>query len=74
MKFNEYLRSRNESVTAFARRSGVPATTAQRVADGGVPTITTCYLIVKASQKQRAKGGGSVSYDDLVPDSARKSA
>jgi len=67
MKLSVYLRERDESINAFAKRSGVPATTVQRVCDGAVCNTVTAYRIVRASRVRRAPGGKSVQLEDLVP-------
>jgi hypothetical protein len=68
MKLPEYLSARKESLLAFARRSEVPQQTLHGIGKGKGCTISTAYKIVEASRRQPAPGGGTITYEDLVPE------
>jgi predicted transcriptional regulator len=65
MKLQTYLESRGETPAQFARRTGIPRTTVARVIEGWGCHIDTAVTIVQASNDQKARGGGTVRYEDL---------
>lgn len=68
MTLPDYLTARAESLLAFARRAGVPQQTLHSIGRGKGCTISTAYKIVEASRREPAPGGGTVTYEDLVPE------
>jgi len=74
MDLKTYLDERSESVARFAVRVGrhryvAPATIAAVRAGRTSPNMTTAQAIVQASEDEPAPDGGTVTYEDLAPDS-----
>lgn len=58
--FKRYLRARNETLTAFAARSGLSVSTVHRAAEGdGVPLPETMRVIARETE-------GAVMPNDFV--------
>ena len=66
MTLKAYLKSRGESENAFAKRSGVPQRTINRVASGAECWTGTAIDIIRASAALPAPGGGVVDLDSLA--------
>lgn len=67
MLLSDYLRARNESEAAFARRADLAQTTVSRAARGeAVPQGRNAQKIIQASKSEPAPGGGTVTLEDLV--------
>ena len=68
MTLDDYLHQRRESVAAFSRRTGLVRETLLAIRDGRTRCrIDIAQVIVRASEDEPAPDGGTVTYDDLVP-------
>ena len=67
MRLTKYLESRGESYRTFAERLDVKVThqTVRRVALGGWSKMNLAEAIVRASQREPAPDGGTVTLQDL---------
>lgn len=76
MELAHYIERRRravgESLAGFAKRAQVAQQTVYDVLAKGGCTMTTAYLIVKASEEQPTPHGGTVRYEDLVPPHIRR--
>lgn len=63
MRLSEYLQSRDESQSAFAKRAGIPQSTVNLICNGSGTRTETAIKIVRAT-------GGLVSFGDLTGESA----
>ena len=69
MKLADYLRENDETAARFARRAGLQADAIRAILRlGGGCRVTTAQAIVRASEAQPTPSGGTISYDDLVPE------
>jgi predicted transcriptional regulator len=68
MKLRDYLDARGESENAFAKRSGIPQRTINRIANGGECLAGTAIEVIRASMQEPAPGGGIVDLDSLAGD------
>lgn len=69
MKLPAYLAARGpESENAFARRARVAQAIINRVCNGKGCSPRNQRLIVEASRSQPAPCGGTVTYEDLIPE------
>ena len=68
MKLRDYLDSRGESEAAFARRAGLAQRTVNRVANGGGTSVEIAAEIVRASRAEPDGTGGTVRFEDLIPE------
>lgn len=76
MKLKPYLEDRDESENAFALRAKLSQSVVNRVCNGFGCSPENQRRIVHASRKEPATCGGTVTYEDLIPNRAvrRKSA
>lgn len=61
MRLADYLRSRDESQVAFARRTGIPQATINGICNGAGTRSDTALRIIHAT-------GGLVTLEDLIGD------
>lgn len=68
MRLLDYLDTRNESLRAFARRSGIIPATLKQIADGKTRArLDLAIRIRDTSRDQMTDSGGFVDVDDLLP-------
>lgn len=68
MKLTDYLAERGETESAFARRSGIPQRTVNRVCTGEyAPRADTAFKIIEATKVEPTSEGGTVLLSDLIP-------
>lgn len=67
MRLPDYLQSRGESQSAFAKRAGIPQSTVNLICNGSGTRTETAIKIVDAT-------GGLVGFGDLVADSEPRKA
>lgn len=60
MRLTEYLEKREESQSAFARRSEIPQSTVNLICQGKGTGVGTAVKVIQAT-------GGLVSLQDLLP-------
>ncbi len=67
MRLPDYLERRGEDQTAFAIRAGVGQKVVNKICRGlSSPSLRSAALIVKATKKRPAMGGGVVTYPELL--------
>lgn len=74
MRLRDYLGQRGETQEDFADRSGISQQTVSKVCNGSACRIDTARRIIQASRQDPAPCGGTVTYEDLVPESAAGAA
>ena len=71
MRLADYLEAKAESESEFARRAGIPQQTVNRVCHGeAIPRGDTMLKIVTATREKPAPDGGTVRFEDLIPEAA----
>lgn len=66
MLASDYLRARNESENAFAKRAGLEQRSLSRALRRGSCSLRFAYMIVQASRKEPTPEGGTITYEDLL--------
>ena len=74
MRLRDYLAKRSETQGEFATRAGISQQAVSKVCNGSACRIDTARQIISASREQPAPCGGTVTYDDLVPEAAGDAA
>lgn len=68
VRLPEYIAAVDGSESEFARRTGIPQRTVNRICNGLVRCrIDIAETIVRASQERPAPCGGVVTFEELVP-------
>lgn len=70
MRLSQYLEARDESESAFARRSGVPQRTINRICMGSGCNVSTALVIIRATHAHPTPDDGTVSLEDLAASAA----
>jgi len=68
MHLRDYLRVRSESQASFAGRSGISQQAVSLICHGSPPRLSTAKRVVDATRDEPAPCGGTVSYEDLLPE------
>lgn len=72
MKLLEYLAAREESMSAFGRRVGLPTRTISIIANGDSRCrIDIAQKIIEASRAQPTPDGETISWPELNPENER---
>lgn len=68
MRLKDYLSAREESEVRFSKRVSVAQATINGICKGKGCRLKTARKIVLASRSEPAPCGGTVTYDDLLPE------
>ncbi len=68
MRLRDYLSGRGESQLDFAARASVPQSAVSRLCNGGGVRFPTAAKIIRATRESPAPDGGTVTWEDLIPE------
>lgn len=71
MRLTEYLEARGETPAQLAGRAGLLRQTVEAIIYKGVrPRVDTAHCIVLASRAEPAPDGGTIRFEDLLPEAS----